>query len=418
MISEKEFVHLIAKEVGIDHAIELDEVLRGKTEGTAELMSKIYTDAQSTIIKEWIKQLVQDSFDKKRSLQFYKKCLEKELTPENREELNRLNEKSEIHEFEKLYHSLESLKLKEQLHPIGRLIFDEEKWGKFENIQLYIQELKGKKVNIPLSEMMEKDLDEIKNLRIMNGLRSIDSRLEDVTIIQKLKFDEVEGAIFKLKAHYPYWDEDLQKQATKQVSVHLEESEQSQLNQTFEQSEMMTNIFAVSPKLGQKFQQTVKEAQEKMLVNRIDEVKKELEKQHVDYLLPEIMQTIEQHLVNEKTNCETMDDKQKILQELENTPESSKLLAGIKKELAHKKIKHTGGEVLLWVKKFLTTNEKDQEKDYQFIVNKIEKILEEQIKRTAGKNDKEISQFFVELNWALDKIADEMKETVIQVRKI
>ncbi|MEQ7040670.1 hypothetical protein ABQD91_00090 [Enterococcus hirae] len=43
-------------------AVKYDEILRGKEQGTVELMTQIHVEAQSTLVKESVRQHVNTSF--------------------------------------------------------------------------------------------------------------------------------------------------------------------------------------------------------------------------------------------------------------------------------------------------------------------------------------------------------------------
>ncbi|MEQ7039249.1 hypothetical protein ABQD66_05615 [Enterococcus hirae] len=53
---------MITKEVTPELAVKYDEILRGKEQGTVELMTQIHVEAQSTLVKESVRQHVNTSF--------------------------------------------------------------------------------------------------------------------------------------------------------------------------------------------------------------------------------------------------------------------------------------------------------------------------------------------------------------------
>ncbi|WP_148282902.1 hypothetical protein [Enterococcus hirae] len=98
---------------------------------------------------------------------------------------------------------------KKQLSYLGRLVFGENQWHKFETVQAFKEELKETeaKKNSSLSEMMKKDLSEIENQRYMNGLRSIDNKLANNDYLKQLKPEQIATIMLQLKVNYPNWTE-------------------------------------------------------------------------------------------------------------------------------------------------------------------------------------------------------------------
>ncbi|OQO71218.1 hypothetical protein BH747_04305 [Enterococcus villorum] len=232
MLPEKEIVHLIAKEVSIDHAIKFDDALRGTHKVPVEILTQIDKKAQSTLVKEGVRQLVDTSFNKNERLQFYKESLEQKLTKEEQVEFSHLlNRRSQVHEFEKLYHSLNSLELREQLSQIGRMTFGIETWKKFETIQTFKQELakQSPEKSVIFSELMKKDLREIESQRVMSAIQSIDSRLTNFQNINQLQPKELADILFKMRILYPNWNEELKQQTKIQLTTHLTENKQNEI---------------------------------------------------------------------------------------------------------------------------------------------------------------------------------------------
>ena len=73
---------MIAKEVTPELAVKYDEILRGKEQGTVELMTQIHVEAQSTLVKESFRQHVNTSFKETDRLEFYKKSIIEKLKKE------------------------------------------------------------------------------------------------------------------------------------------------------------------------------------------------------------------------------------------------------------------------------------------------------------------------------------------------
>ena len=414
---EKEIVHLIAKEVSVDHAIKFDDALRGTHKIPVEILTQIDKKAQSTLVKEGIRQLVDTSFNKNERLQFYKESLEQKLTKEEQEEFNHLlNKRSQVHEFENLYHSLNSSELKEQLSQIGRMTFGIETWEKFETIQTFKQELakQSPEKSVVFSELMKKDLREIENQRIMSAIQSIDSRLMNFQNINQLQPKELADILFKMRILYPNWNEELKQQTKKQLTAHLPENKQNEIAQMVEEKEMIHCTSAISSKMGKELQNIVENEEKSQLASKIDEVKLELEKQKIHYLSPVIMKIIYEKLYEKNNGYVTIEDKQKTLKELDNLTKNNDLIESIKKELTIKNIKYTDDEVITWVKKFLTTDKESKQKEYQVILKKIDKFLRKMDNQTAKK---EISQFLVELNKEKEQIKTAMEDTFFHIHE-
>lgn len=144
---EQELVYLIAKEVTPELAVKYDEILRGKEQGTVELMTQIHVEAQSTLVKESVRQHVNTSFKETDRLEFYKKSIIEKLKKENRSDLgdqleDLLNSGAKIDRFDRFYRLLNSPESKKQLSYLGRLVFGENQWHKFETVQAFKEELK------------------------------------------------------------------------------------------------------------------------------------------------------------------------------------------------------------------------------------------------------------------------------------
>jgi hypothetical protein len=414
MFPEKEIVHLISKEVSIDHAIKFDDVLSGTHNVSIESLTQIDKKAQSTLVKEGIRQLVDASFNKNERLQFYKESLEQKLSIEEQKEFNHLlNKRTQVHEFEKLYHSLNSSELKEQLSQIGRMTFGIETWKKFESIQTFKQELakQSPEKSVVFSEMMKKDLSEIESQRIMSAIQSIDSRLTNFQNINQLQPKELADILFKMRILYPNWNEELKQQTKKQLTAHLPENKQNEIAQMVGEKEMIHYTSVISSKNGKELQNIIENNQ---LASKIDEVKLELEKQKIHYLSPVIMETIYEKLSEKNNGYVTIEDKQKTLKELDDLTKKHDLIESIKKELTNKHIKHTDDEVITWVKKFLTTDKENKQKEYKVILKKIDKFLRKMDNQTAKK---EISQFLVELNNEKEQIKTAMEDTFFHIHK-
>lgn len=232
---EQELVYLIAKEVTPELAVKYDEILRGKEQGTVELMTQIHVEAQSTLVKESVRQHVNTSFKETDRLEFYKKSIIEKLKKENRSDLgdqleDLLNSGAKIDRFDRFYRLLNSPESKKQLSYLGRLVFGENQWHKFETVQAFKEELKETeaKKNSSLSEMMKKDLSEIENQRLMNGLRSIDNKLANNDYLKQLKPEQIATIMLQLKVNYPNWTEKNFEQVNNQLSTYLNEEDKIQ----------------------------------------------------------------------------------------------------------------------------------------------------------------------------------------------
>ncbi|VTS86527.1 Uncharacterised protein [Enterococcus hirae] len=299
-ILDQELVYLIAKEVTPELAVKYDEILRGEEQGTVEVMTQIYVESQSTLVKESVRQHVNTSFKETDRLEFYKKSIIEKLKKENRLDLgdqleDLLNSGAKIDRFDRFYRLLNSPESKKQLSYLGRLVFGENQWHKFETVQAFKEELKETeaKKNSSLSEMMKKDLSEIENQRYMNGLRSIDNKLANNDYLKQLKPEQIATIMLQLKVNYPNWTEKNFEQVNNQLSTYLNEEDKIQTNKILNEKEVILRISAISMEMGEKAQTIILAPTDKIkALDIVGEVRKDLKKQKVDYLFPIILETI------------------------------------------------------------------------------------------------------------------------------
>lgn len=442
---DQELVYLIAKEVTPELAVKYDEILRGEEQGTVELMTQIYVEAQSTLVKESVRQHVNTSFKETDRLEFYKKSIIEKLKKENRSDLgdqleDLLNGGAKIDRFDRSYRLLNSPESKKQLSYLGRLVFGENQWHKFETVQAFKEELKETeaKKNSSLSEMMKKDLSEIENQRHMNGLRSIDNKLENNDYLKQLKPEQIATIMLQLKVNYPNWTEKNFEQVNNQLSAHLNEEDKIQTNKIFNDKESILKISAISTEMGEIAKNIAHNLTDDMKVSYVvEEVRKELEKQKVDYLYLEVRETIDRTLYKHKIDCDYRYDREKaldllysyetkkellpkieealqqkkegetlsaviysvmmrewespsdvnylkerygddgegLLKETKDFSQAEDLLQSIKEALRSQNINFTESDVINWTKKCLSMDEKKQQRESQVVINKIKKSL-------------------------------------------
>ncbi|EOS7924930.1 hypothetical protein AB1I58_03145 [Enterococcus hirae] len=344
-ILDQELVYLIAKEVTPELAVKYDEILRGEEQGTVELMIPIYVESQSTLVKESVRQHVNTSFKETDRLEFYKKSIIEKLKKENRSDLgdqleDLLNSGAKIDRFDRFYRLLNSPESKKQLSYLGRLVFGENQWHKFETVQAFKEELKETeaKKNSSLSEMMKKDLSEIENQRHMNGLRSIDNKLENNDYLKQLKPEQIATIMLQLKVNYPNWTEKNFEQVNNQLSTYLNEEDKIQTNKILNEKEVILRISAISMEMGEKAQTIILAPTDKIKgLDIVGEVRKDLKKQKVDYLFPIILETINHTLSEEGIDCSNRSDREKALNLLQDYQTKKELLPKIEEALQQKK---------------------------------------------------------------------------------
>lgn len=344
-ILDQELVYLIAKEVTPELAVKYDEILRGEEQGTVEVMTQIYVESQSTLVKESVRQHVNTSFKETDRLEFYKKSIIEKLKKENRLDLgdqleDLLNSGAKIDRFDRFYRLLNSPESKKQLSYLGRLVFGENQWHKFETVQAFKEELKETeaKKNSSLSEMMKKDLSEIENQRHMNGLRSIDNKLENNDFLKQLKPEQIATIMLQLKVNYPNWTEKNFEQVNNQLSTYLNEEDKIQTNKILNEKEVILRISAISMEMGEKAQTIILAPTDKIkALDIVGEVRKDLKKQKVDYLFPIILETINHTLSEEGIDCSNRSDREKALNLLQDYQTKKELLPKIEEALQQKK---------------------------------------------------------------------------------
>lgn len=344
-ILDQELVYLIAKEVTPELAVKYDEILRGEEQGTVEVMTQIYVESQSTLVKESVRQHVNTSFKETDRLEFYKKSIIEKLKKENRSDLgdqleDLLNSGAKIDRFDRFYRLLNSPESKKQLSYLGRLVFGENQWHKFETVQAFKEELKETeaKKNSSLSEMMKKDLSEIENQRHMNGLRSIDNKLENNDYLKQLKPEQIATIMLQLKVNYPNWTEKNFEQVNNQLSTYLNEEDKIQTNKILNEKEVILRISAISMEMGEKAQTIILAPIDKIKgLDIVGEVRKDLKKQKVDYLFPIILETINHTLSEEGIDCSNRSDREKALNLLQDYQTKKEILPKIEEALQQKK---------------------------------------------------------------------------------
>ncbi|EOS7924401.1 hypothetical protein ELZ31_RS12920 [Enterococcus hirae] len=344
-ILDQELVYLIAKEVTPELAVKYDEILRGEEQGTVEVMTQIYVESQSTLVKESVRQHVNTSFKETDRLEFYKKSIIEKLKKENRSDLGNqledlLNSGAKIDRFDRFYRLLNSPESKKQLSYLGRLVFGENQWHKFETVQAFKEELKETeaKKNSSLSEMMKKDLSEIENQRHMNGLRSIDNKLENNDYLKQLKPEQIATIMLQLKVNYPNWTEKNFEQVNNQLSTYLNEEDKIQTNKILNEKEVILRISAISMEMGEKAQTIILAPIDKIKgLDIVGEVRKDLKKQKVDYLFPIILETINHTLSEEGIDCSNRSDREKALNLLQDYQTKKEILPKIEEALQQKK---------------------------------------------------------------------------------
>ncbi|MEB8420593.1 hypothetical protein [Enterococcus hirae] len=344
-ILDQELVYLIAKEVTPELAVKYDEILRGEEQGTVEVMTQIYVESQSTLVKESVRQHVNTSFKETDRLEFYKKSIIEKLKKENRLDLgdqleDLLNSGAKIDRFDRFYRLLNSPESKKQLSYLGRLVFGENQWHKFETVQAFKEELKETeaKKNSSLSEMMKKDLSEIENQRYMNGLRSIDNKMANNDYLKQLKPEQIATIMLQLKVNYPNWTEKNFEQVNNQLSTYLNEEDKIQTNKILNEKEVILRISAISMEMGEKAQTIILSPTDKIkALDIVGEVRKDLKKQKVDYLFPIILETINHTLSEERIDCSNRSDREKVLNLLQDYQTKKEILPKIEEALQQKK---------------------------------------------------------------------------------
>lgn len=344
-ILDQELVYLIAKEVTPELAVKYDEILRGEEQGTVEVMTQIYVESQSTLVKESVRQHVNTSFKETDRLEFYKKSIIEKLKKENRLDLgdqleDLLNSGAKIDRFDRFYRLLNSPESKKQLSYLGRLVFGENQWHKFETVQAFKKELKETeaKKNSSLSEMMKKDLSEIENQRYMNGLLSIDNKLANNDYLKQLKPEQIATIMLQLKVNYPNWTEKNFEQVNNQLSTYLNEEDKIQTNKILNEKEVILRISAISMEMGEKAQTIILAPTDKIkALDIVGEVRKDLKKQKVDYLFPIILETINHTLSEEGIDCSNRSDREKVLNLLQDYQTKKEILPKIEEALQQKK---------------------------------------------------------------------------------
>ena len=344
-ILDQELVYLIAKEVTPELAVKYDEILRGEEQGTVEVMTQIYVESQSTLVKESVRQHVNTTFKETDRLEFYKKSIIEKLKKENRSDLgdqleDLLNSGAKIDRFDRFYRLLNSPESKKQLSYLGRLVFGENQWHKFETVQAFKEELKETeaKKNSSLSEMMKKDLSEIENQRHMNGLRSIDNKLANNDYLKQLKPEQIATIMLQLKVNYPNWTEKNFEQVNNQLSTYLNEEDKIQTNKILNEKEVILRISAISMEMGEKAQTIILAPIDKIKgLDIVGEVRKDLKKQKVDYLFPIILETINHTLSEEGIDCSNRSDREKALNLLQDYQTKKEILPKIEEALQQKK---------------------------------------------------------------------------------
>lgn len=344
-ILDQELVYLIAKEVTPELAVKYDEILRGEEQGTVEVMTQIYVESQSTLVKESVRQHVNTSFKETDRLEFYKKSIIEKLKKENRLDLgdqleDLLNSGAKIDRFDRFYRLLNSPESKKQLSYLGRLVFGENQWHKFETVQAFKEELKETeaKKNSSLSEMMKKDLSEIENQRYMNGLLSIDNKLANNDYLKQLKPEQIATIMLQLKVNYPNWTEKNFEQVNNQLSTYLNEEDKIQTNKILNEKEVILRISAISMEMGEKAQTIILASTDKIkALDIVGEVRKDLKKQKVDYLFPIILETINHTLSEEGIDCSNRSDREKVLNLLQDYQTKKEILPKIEEALQQKK---------------------------------------------------------------------------------
>lgn len=344
-ILDQELVYLIAKEVTPELAVKYDEILRGEEQGTVEVMTQIYVESQSTLVKESVRQHVNTSFKETDRLEFYKKSIIEKLKKENRLDLgdqleDLLNSGAKIDRFDRFYRLLNSPESKKQLSYLGRLVFGENQWHKFETVQAFKEELKETeaKKNSSLSEMMKKDLSEIENQRYMNGLLSIDNKLANNDYLKQLKPEQIATIMLQLKVNYPNWTEKNFEQVNNQLSTYLNEEDKIQTNKILNEKEVILRISAISMEMGEKAQTIILAPTDKIkALDIVGEVRKDLKKQKVDYLFPIILETINHTLSEERIDCSNRSDREKVLNLLQDYQTKKEILPKIEEALQQKK---------------------------------------------------------------------------------
>ncbi|EPM6863358.1 hypothetical protein ACTPGV_001404 [Enterococcus hirae] len=344
-ILDQELVYLIAKEVTPELAVKYDEILRGEEQGTVEVMTQIYVESQSTLVKESVRQHVNTSFKETDRLEFYKKSIIEKLKKENRLDLgdqleDLLNSGAKIDRFDRFYRLLNSPESKKRLSYLGRLVFGENQWHKFETVQAFKEELKETeaKKNSSLSEMMKKDLSEIENQRYMNGLLSIDNKLANNDYLKQLKPEQIATIMLQLKVNYPNWTEKNFEQVNNQLSTYLNEEDKIQTNKILNEKEVILRISAISMEMGEKAQTIILAPTDKIkALDIVGEVRKDLKKQKVDYLFPIILETINHTLSEEGIDCSNRSDREKVLNLLQDYQTKKEILPKIEEALQQKK---------------------------------------------------------------------------------
>lgn len=344
-ILDQELVYLIAKEVTPELAVKYDEILRGEEQGTVEVMTQIYVESQSTLVKESVRQHINTSFKETDRLEFYKKSIIEKLKKENRLDLgdqleDLLNSGAKIDRFDRFYRLLNSPESKKQLSYLGRLVFGENQWHKFETVQAFKEELKETeaKKNSSLSEMMKKDLSEIENQRYMNGLLSIDNKLANNDYLKQLKPEQIATIMLQLKVNYPNWTEKNFEQVNNQLSTYLNEEDKIQTNKILNEKEVILRISAISMEMGEKAQTIILAPTDKIkALDIVGEVRKDLKKQKVDYLFPIILETINHTLSEEGIDCSNRSDREKVLNLLQDYQTKKEILPKIEEALQQKK---------------------------------------------------------------------------------
>jgi hypothetical protein len=425
-IANSAIIALIEKEVPFDTVVMCDDLL-GKTKiNEIDLMIKLYGEVQSTIIKEHIRKQVDTSYSQDQKLRFYKEVIQEKLLKENHQELgkevnqsfNKVSDSSAIssetfNQFEKIYvviHSNESkvrydyIESKELLADLGKNVLGQKSWEKFDTILLLKQELSDEQVKetIRLPEMMQKSFEEITNQRIENGLRAIG--VTGIVRSGQTKPEEIANTMLQLKTHFSDWDDGLERQVKTYLTAHLSRDEQEQAVKIFNEKQVIQEVVSILPNGKERWQKLLDSSAHADIENKVEEAKKVLVKEKVDYVFPFAAKIIELELKKRKIDYISQKGSQDFLELLNNPKKGQSLVLSIQEKLQNKQFQPDESQVAAWINLYVKTDAVERRSQKQAIVKKIEKVL---AKKTNEKNTA-ASQLNKDLTKARYKIESNM----------
>ncbi|OQO68192.1 hypothetical protein BH747_12555 [Enterococcus villorum] len=292
LVSEKNLVVLMEREVDSTHALVFEKLQKGQKTATIDLLMSLYEKTQEPEIQKVLKEQAKSHLTKEEQLEFEK---------------------------QKMMHQL-----------------IKEGGGNLQAVSLFQQRKKvlgnHYRTNLNLSE--------ITGLRIENGFRQISADLLDVNKHKKMTTTQIFNYLNEINQRFPHWDEELKSLATTQITTYLSDDERKKV---LEKHDMFQFISIINLNNIKDFENVLEKAtvigtknKDSMVIEEFREMVNKIPKKYNAF---EVVGIIEEVLKEHNVSENDLKERKKILDN--RIPESREIQRKIKKIIEKNQINLT-----------------------------------------------------------------------------